>query len=79
MRYNPGTAQKGDSAAPGQVGADDYLPKPFGPRELLARVRAVPSRGHMPSATTGSISFGPFRLDKLSHTLTRDEVEVAPT
>ena len=62
-----------------EVGADDYLPKPFGPRELLARVRAVLRRGQTPSATTGSISFGPFRLDKLSHTLTRDDVEVPLT
>lgn len=62
-----------------EVGADDYLPKPFGPRELLARVRAVLRRGQTPSATTGSIGFGPFRLDKLSHTLTRDDVEVPLT
>lgn len=62
-----------------EVGADDYLPKPFGPRELLARVRAVLRRGQVPSVSTGSISFGPFRLDKLSHTLTRDEVEVPLT
>lgn len=62
-----------------EMGADDYLPKPFGPRELLARVRAVLRRGQTPSATTGSISFGPFRLDKLSHTLTRDDVEVPLT
>jgi len=62
-----------------EVGADDYLPKPFGPRELLARVRAVLRRGQVPIATTGSISFGPFRLDKLSHMLTRDDVEVPLT
>ena len=62
-----------------EVGADDYLPKPFGPRELLARVRAVLRRGQTPSAAAGSISFGPFRLDKLSHALTRDDVEVSLT
>lgn len=62
-----------------EVGADDYLPKPFGPRELLARVRAVLRRGQATSAGTGTISFGPFRLDKLSHTLTRDDLEVPLT
>ena len=62
-----------------EVGADDYLPKPFGPRELLARIRAVLRRGQAPSAGNGSISFGPFRLDKLSHTLTRDDIEVSLT
>ena len=62
-----------------EVGADDYLPKPFGPRELLARVRAVLRRGQAPVLATGTISFGPFRLDKLSYTLTRDDVEVPLT
>jgi len=62
-----------------EVGADDYLPKPFGPRELLARVRAVLRRGQAPAQATGTISFGPFRLDKLAHTLTRDDAEVLLT
>lgn len=31
-----------------EIGADDYLPKPFNPRELLARLRAILRRGHSP-------------------------------
>jgi DNA-binding response OmpR family regulator len=62
-----------------EVGADDYLPKPFGPRELLARVRAVLRRGQPTSASADAISFGPFRLDKLAHVLLRDNIEVPLT
>src|SRR5664280_3900192 len=35
-----------------EMGADDYLPKPFGSRELIARIRAVLRRSHRPSAPT---------------------------
>ncbi|NCC30083.1 MAG: response regulator [Gammaproteobacteria bacterium] len=51
-----------------EVGADDYMPKPFNPRELLARIRAV-LRRRAPSAPTepredeGVIRFGPYRFD----------------
>jgi two-component system response regulator CpxR len=35
-----------------EIGADDYLPKPFNPRELLARMRAILRRSSAPEATT---------------------------
>jgi two-component system phosphate regulon response regulator OmpR len=63
-----------------ELGADDYLPKPFSPRELVARIRAVLRRHTAaPSAITDAICFGPFRLDLAAHALTRDGVPVALT
>lgn len=64
-----------------EVGADDYMPKPFNPRELLARIRAVLRRRAPPEAegTEGSESsdpsiycFGPYRLDHNLRELRRD-------
>lgn len=57
-----------------EIGADDYLPKPFGPRELLARLHALLRRGQGPAA--GAQRFGPFVLDAAGRRLLRDGVEV---
>ena len=60
-----------------EMGADDYLPKPFNPRELLARAHAVlrrqppPEVPGAPSAEPASIQFGEFHLDLALRKLTR--------
>jgi two-component system, OmpR family, phosphate regulon response regulator OmpR len=66
-----------------EVGADDYLAKPFNPRELLARLRAILRRGQPAAGAAvpgGEIHvFGDFRLDTASGTLTRNGQRVALT
>ncbi len=55
-----------------EVGADDYLPKPFSHRELLARMAAV-LRRRQPLEQQGRIRrFGPFEVDLDAHSLTRN-------
>ena len=51
-----------------EVGADDYMGKPFNPRELLARIRAVMRRT---SGNAQVVEFGDFRLDVHAHRLSR--------
>ena len=63
-----------------EVGADDYLAKPFNPRELLARIRAVLRRGHEPAKEGHStMRFGPYRLDTARRRLFRGSEPVALT
>ena len=65
-----------------EIGADDYIAKPFNPRELLARIRAVLRRAqNRPAATEPEkvTRFGPFELDINAHRLTRDGKAVALT
>jgi len=57
-----------------EIGADDYIAKPFNPRELLARIRAVLRRAQSrPVVEAETVTrFGPFELDLNAHRLTRD-------
>jgi two-component system phosphate regulon response regulator OmpR len=68
-----------------EMGADDYLPKPFSPRELVARIHAV-LRRRAPPAPPGApaqddqvITFGAFSLDLSTRTLTHGKDEVPLT
>jgi DNA-binding response OmpR family regulator len=46
-----------------EIGADDYLPKPFNPRELIARIRAILRRTSRSAASGNSLSVGDLHLD----------------
>jgi DNA-binding response OmpR family regulator len=47
-----------------EIGADDYLPKPFNPRELIARIHAILRRTHYAKKATGPLVVDDIRLDR---------------
>jgi len=49
-----------------EIGADDYLPKPFSPRELIARIRAILRRTSRPTRMAGPVITGDVRVDPAS-------------
>ena len=57
-----------------EIGADDYLPKPFSPRELQARIRAILRRSRAPAADV-ALRFGRLAIDRESRTVRVDGEE----
>jgi len=69
-----------DKVAGLETGADDFVTKPFSPRELMARIQAVLRRGR-PQASEDVVVLGGLKLDPASHRVTANDapVNLGPT
>jgi two-component system response regulator RegX3 len=59
-----------DKAVGLELGADDYVTKPYSPRELVARIRAVLRRGQEVEPVPSTLEVGPVRMDVERHVVT---------
>ena len=64
-----------------ELGADDYIPKPFSPRIVVARVRALLRRTEAVKPTSQKLCIADLEIDQDAHTLTRQgkAIELTPT
>src|SRR5207344_2230617 len=53
-----------------EIGADDYIVKPFSPKEFAARVKAILRRIDRADPADDAINIGPVRVDRSRHTVT---------
>ncbi len=63
-----------DRIAGFEAGADDYLPKPFEPRELVLRIRALLRRAPAPTPAAAAAAAGPIRIGTATFDLERGEL-----
>ena len=72
-------AEEADRIAGLELGADDYITKPFSPREVVARVRALLRRTERPVLATTILTYGPLAIDVERHVVTADGKEARLT
>lgn len=73
-------AEERDKIEGFDIGADDYVTKPFSPRELAVRIRAV-LRRHAPQVTEDAVELASLRLDPATHRISsgNGEITLGPT
>jgi two-component system KDP operon response regulator KdpE len=75
-----GRAEGADKVGALDAGADDYLTKPFGVDELLARIRAVTRRLHPQDAASPAVArIGRYTIDLSDHTISPADLRLTPT
>ena len=62
-----------------ELGADDYVPKPFSPRVLFSRIKAVLRRGKEPEKSVKTISFGEYTIEPERYILRKSEKQIPVT
>jgi len=71
--------EEADRVAGLELGADDYVTKPFSPKELAARVTALLRRVARPAAASGVLTYGAITIDPDRHAVTSDGGDVRLT
>ncbi|GIE97725.1 response regulator [Paractinoplanes rishiriensis] len=74
-----GRADSHDKVDALDAGADDYVTKPFGIDELLARIRAVTRRARPTDETPPVVAVGPYTIDLADRTITGGDIRLTPT
>lgn len=73
--------EESDRIAGLEMGADDYVVKPFSPQELVSRVRAVLRRTHNPelNEAESALTFGKLKIDPITHLVHQNQTEIILT